>query len=135
MKNNNVEPDSVYFHISPMGSYSYVYIHDCSVYCSKCTEEAWNEKEDWTQPIEGSDSIMNDEITAFHNWEAPDLYCDICNENLPCEYGMNVFEMYDFIEKNHDNDDEKQQVEECKDMLEELGFSVDEFNILNLECH
>tara|TARA_Y100001938_G_scaffold149201_1_gene235257 strand:+ start:1146 stop:1463 length:318 start_codon:yes stop_codon:yes gene_type:complete len=105
------------------------------VYCSKCTEEAWNEKEDWTQPIEGSDSIMNDEISCFHNWETPDLYCDICNENLHCEYGMNVFEMYDFIEKNHNNDDEKQQVEECKDMLKELGFSVDEFNILNLECH
>tara|TARA_R110002020_G_scaffold57022_1_gene157196 strand:- start:359 stop:763 length:405 start_codon:yes stop_codon:yes gene_type:complete len=125
MKNNNVEPDSVYFHISPMGSYSYVYIHDCSVYCSKCTEEAWNEKEDWTQPIKGSDSIMNDEITAFHNWETIDLYCSVCNENLPCEYGDTYETMVEFINNIDEtsNEDDIEKSIEYLNVLNKNGYS------------
>tara|TARA_B100000214_G_scaffold363801_1_gene329702 strand:- start:45 stop:425 length:381 start_codon:yes stop_codon:yes gene_type:complete len=116
--------DSIYFSIAEMGSYNIFYIHDCEVYCPNCLKEAIENKEEWTTPIEGSDSIMNDEISRCTNWEQIDLYCSVCHENLPCEYGDTYETMVEFIANIDEtsNEDEIEKAKEYNEVLEKNGY-------------
>ena len=116
--------DSIYFSIAEMGSYNIFYIHDCDVLCPDCLKEAIEDKEDWTKPIEGSDSIMNDEISRCTNWDQIDLWCSLCDKNLPCEYGDTYETMMEYINNIDVSSslDEIEKAKEYNEVLEKNGY-------------
>ena len=118
--------DSVYFSIAEMGSYNIFYIHDCSVYCPCCLKQAIENNEEWTKPIDGSDSVMNDEIGRCTNWEQIDLYCSVCEKNLPLEYGDTYETMMEYIENIDEtsNEDEVEQANEFREILKKHGYEI-----------
>ena len=118
--------DSVYFSIAEMGSYNIFYIHDCSVYCPCCLKQAIENNEEWTKPIEGSDSIMNDEISRCTNWNQIDLWCSVCDKNLPLEYGDTYETMMEYIENIDEtsNEDEVEQANEFREILAKEGYEI-----------
>tara|TARA_R100001163_G_C5016780_1_gene160841 strand:+ start:511 stop:885 length:375 start_codon:yes stop_codon:yes gene_type:complete len=120
------QTDSIYFSIAEMGSYNIFYIHDCSVYCPSCLKEAIEDKEDWTTPIEGSDSVMNDEISRHTNWDQIDLYCSVCEKNLPLEYGDTYETMMEFITDIDEtsNEDEVEKANEFREILAKEGYEI-----------
>ena len=117
--------DSTYFSIAEMGSYNIFYIHECSVYCPCCLKDAIENKEEWTKPKEGSDSIMNDEISRCTNWDQIDLYCSVCEKNMPLEYGDTYETMVDFINDTDEDctEDEFEKVVEYLNVLNKNGYS------------
>jgi len=110
--------------MTEMGSYNIIYVHDCDIYCAGCLKEAIENKEDWTQPIDGSDSFMNDEISRGTNWHNIDLYCSKCELNLPCEYGETYEAMVEFINNIDEtsNEDDIEQGIEYLNVLNKNGY-------------
>jgi len=119
------EPDSLYFSMCEVGCYNIIYVHDCDIYCPDCLKEAIENKEEFTLPIEGSDSFMNDEISRCTNWKSIDMYCSVCNENLPCEYGETYETMVEFINNIDEtsNEDDIEKSIEYLNILNKNGYS------------
>lgn len=119
--------DSVYFSIAEMGSYNIFYIHDCTIYCPSCLKQAIENEEEWTTPIEGSDSVMNEEISRCTNYDQLDLYCSRCNVNLDVEYGDNIETMVKFIDNidQTSNEDEIEKANEFIEILKDHGYEFE----------
>jgi|TARA_R100000084_G_C4625827_1_gene135740 hypothetical protein len=112
--------------MAEMGSYNIFYIHDCSVYCPACLKQAIENNEEWTTPIEGSDSIMNDEISRCTNWDQIDLWCSVCDKNLPLEYGDTYETMMEYIANIDEtsNEDEVEKANEFREILKKHGYEI-----------
>ena len=119
--------DSVYFSMCEVGSYNIFYIHDCEIICPSCLKEDVENNEEYTKPIEGSNSVMNDEISRCTNWEAIDLYCYKCNKNLPVEYGDNIETMLEHIDNidQTSNEDEIEKANEFREILKKHGYELE----------
>lgn len=119
--------DSIYFSIAEMGCYNIFYIHDCEIICPSCLKEDVENNAEYTKPIEGSDSVMNQGISRHTNWGAIDLYCNKCNKNLPVEYGDTVEDMLEYIDNidQTSNEDEVEKANEFIEILKDHGYELD----------
>lgn len=119
--------DSIYFSIAEMGSYNIFYIYECTIICPSCLKEDVENNEEYTKPIDGSDSVLNEEISRCTNWDEIDLWCHKCNKNLPLEYGDNYETMTEFIQNidQTSNEDEIEKANVFREILKKHGYELE----------